>query len=417
VGILLTLAWRNLWRHPRRTLLTAAAVALGLALVLVFLGLQDGQHSQMIESAVRMGSGHVLIQAPGYQRRRGVEMVVSEPAVARVRAWATVGMIGGAAGVEAVLPRAFVSGLLSSADGATGVNLIGIDAAAEAPVSRLASRVREGRFLAPADRGLLVVGRGVARVLRARPGTRVVLMAQGARGGEIRSALFRVVGVLETGLDQVDEALALVPLPSLQAFLGLDGGVHQVALILRAERRAAAVARAARGAFPGLEALTWAEADPQLEAFIKIDDGGTYVFDAIFFVLIAFTLLNTLLMAVLERRREIALLGALGLSAGRRLALVLLEALMLAVVATAAGLGLGLLGHTYFRLHGLPLAWFTSRSVEAAGVMLDPVFYSVLSLARVAGVVGLVLLLTLGLSLIAARHAAKPVDPHLLKAR
>jgi ABC-type lipoprotein release transport system permease subunit len=414
MAILLRLAWRNLWRHPRRTLLTAGAVALGLALVLVFLGIQDGQHRQMIESAVRMGSGHVLVQVPGYHRRRGVDMQVPADTVGRVRAWAQ-GV--SPAGVEAVLPRAAVSGLLSSADGATGVSLLGIDPAAEARVSRLTSRIAEGRFLEAGDRGLVVVGRGVARVLRARPGSRVVLMAQGAGEGEIRSALFRVAGILETGLQEIDETLALAPLAAVQDLLALGGGVHQVALILEDQDAAPAVARAAGSAFPELEALTWADADPQLAAFIKIDDGGTYVFDAIFFVLIGFMLLNTLLMAVLERRREIALLGALGLGAGRRLAMVLLEALMLGTVGIAAGLALGLAGHAYFAGHGLPLAWFTSQSFEAAGVMLDPVWYSVLTPARVGGAVGLVFVLTLTLSLIPARHAARPVDPNLLKAR
>jgi ABC-type lipoprotein release transport system permease subunit len=368
----------------------------------------------MIESAVRMGSGHVLVQVPGYHRSRGVDMQVPADTVGRVRAWA---QVASPAGVEAVLPRAAVSGLLSSADGATGVGLLGIDPAAEARVSRLASRVAEGRFLGADDRGLVVVGRGVARVLRARPGSRVVVMAQGAGEGEIRSALFRVAGILETGLEEVDEALALAPLASVQDLLALGGGVHQVALILEDQDAAPAVARAAARAFPELEALTWADADPQLAAFIKIDDGGTYVFDAIFFVLIGFMLLNTLLMAVLERRREIALLGALGLAAGRRLAMVLLEALMLGTVGIAAGLALGLAGHAYFAVHGLPLAWFTSQSFEAAGVMLDPVWYSVLTPARVGGAVGLVFVLTLTLSLIPARHAARPVDPNLLKAR
>jgi ABC-type lipoprotein release transport system permease subunit len=412
MGILVTLAWRNLWRHTRRTVLTAAAVALGLGLVLVFLGLQDGQHGQMIESAVRMGSGHVLVQAVGYQHRRGIEMLMAEPVVAQIRAWAA-----SRPGVRAVLPRAFASALLSSADGATGIGLVGVDPVAEASVSRFATRVTSGRFLRSGDRAAAVVGQGVAQLLKARPGARVVAMAQGARGADIRSALFHVVGVLHTGLDEVDESLVLVPLAALQEFLELAGGAHQVALILTDPSRTEAVAAESRRAFPGLETLTWAQADPQLQAFITIDDGGTYLFDAIFFVLIAFMVLNTLLMSVLERRREMALLGALGLSPGRRLVMVVLEGLVLAALASAAGLAVGLAGHTYFRVHGLPLAWFTGQSIETAGVILDPVMYSVLSGARIAGAVALVFALTLALSLLAARHAAKPVDPSLLKAR
>lgn len=411
MAMLLKLAWRNLWRHPRRTALTASAMALGLGLVLVFLGIQDGQHFQMIDSAVRLGSGHLLIQAPDYQRRRGVEMIVPASVLARTAAWAE----SRADDVTAVLRRAFASGLLSSADGATGVGLVGVDPAAEAAGSRYPARVASGRFLESSDRDAAVIGSGVARLLKVRPGARIVAMAQGAKGGEIRSTLLHVVGILHTGLSEVDEALVLVPLPSFQGFLELNGGAHQVALLLRDQARSGAVAALARSAFPDLEVLTWAEADPQLEAFIKIDDGGTYLFDAIFFALIAFTVLNTLLMSVLERRREFALLGALGVSPRRRMAMVLLEAVMLAALAGTAGLGLGLAGHAYFRTHGLPLAWFTSRSIEAAGVILDPVMYSVLSTARIAGAVALVVALALALSLLAARRAAKPVDPNLLK--
>jgi ABC-type lipoprotein release transport system permease subunit len=408
--IVLRLAWRNLWRHPIRTVLTASGVALGLGFLLVMLGLGDGSHLQMIDAAVRMGGGHVLLQAPDYQRRRGIEMLVPEARRRGAEAWARA-----EPGVRAVLPRAFVSALVSSADGATGVTLTGVDPAAEAPVSRFPSRITSGRFLRSGDREAAVIGSGVARLLRAQVGSRVVAMAQGAAGGEVRSTLLRVVGILHTGLDEVDDALALTALGPLQDFLSLHGGVHQVALVLDDQARSASVARAARAAFPDLETLTWAEADPQLEAAIKIDDGGHYLFNSIFFVIIGFMVLNTLLMSVLERRRELALLGALGLSPRRRFAMVLVEAVYLAALASAAGLVLAGAAHAYFSTHGLPLAWFTEQSLETGGVMLEPVMYSSLTAARVLGAVGVVGALTLGLALVAARHAAKPVDVGLLK--
>jgi len=191
--------------------------------------------------------------------------------------------------------------------------------------------------------------------------------------------------------------------------------VHQVALLLTDPTRIDATAQDARAAFPATEVLTWAQADPQLEAFIKIDDGGSYLFDGLFFILISFMLLNTLLMSVLERRREITLLGALGLSPRRRFLMVMLEACFLAGIACVAGTGLGWLGHKYFQLHGLPLAWFTDTDFEAGGVVLDPVMYSVLSGPRVLGTVLLVFALTMSLALVAARHVRRPADVNLLK--
>jgi ABC-type lipoprotein release transport system permease subunit len=410
MGVVIRLAWRNLWRRPSRTILTGSGVALGLGLLLTMLGLGDGSHLQMIDAAVGMGSAHVLVQARGYQSRRAVELTIPADTVPRVAAWAR-----GKDDVAAVLPRAFASALLSSADGAAGVMLIGVDGPAEAAVSRFAARVREGRFIAAHDRGVAVIGSGVARVLHAGVGSRIVVMAQGANERDVRSSLLRVVGVVHTGLDEVDRGLLLVPLASAQELLGLGGSVHQLGLILREQAGSAARAAAARRAFPRLEALTWAEADPDVETAIRLDDGGHYLFNAIFFVIIGFMVLNTLLMSVLERRREMALLGALGLPAGRRRLMVMTEAVMLAGLAVVAGVALGAGVNAYFHVHGLPLAWFTDQPFESGGVLIDPVMYAHLTVRRVAGSAALVVALTLGLSLVAARHAAKPVDPGLLK--
>jgi ABC-type lipoprotein release transport system permease subunit len=410
MGVVVRLAWRNLWRRPWRTILTGSGVALGLGLLLTMLGLGDGSHLQMIDAAVGMGSGHVLVQVRGYQARRAVEFAIPAHLVPRVADWAR-----RQDDVVAVLPRAFASALLSSADGAVGVTLIGVDPSVEARVSRFVARIREGRFVASDDREAAVIGSGVARVLRAGIGSRIVVMAQGARERDVRSSLLRVVGVVHTGLEEVDRSLLLVPLRSAQDLLALDGGVHQVAMILRDQAASAARAAAARRAFPEMEALTWAEADPDVDTAIRLDDGGHYLFNAIFFVIIGFMVLNTLLMSALERRREMALLGALGLTPARRWLMAMVEAAMLAGLAVAGGVTLGAGVNAYFHVHGLPLTWFTDQPFESGGVLLDPVMYAHLSLGRVVGSAGLVFALTLTLSLVAARHAARAVDPGLLK--
>jgi ABC-type lipoprotein release transport system permease subunit len=206
-----------------------------------------------------------------------------------------------------------------------------------------------------------------------------------------------------------------MPLVSTQELLALGGGVHQVAMILRDQAASSARAGAAQRVFPELEALTWAEADPDVDMAIRLDDGGHYLFNAIFFVIIGFMVLNTLLMSVLERRREMALLGALGLAPGRRWLVVMVEAAMLAGLAVVGGVALGAAVNAYFHIHGLPLTWFTDQPFESGGVLLDPVLYAHLTIGRVVGSAILVFALTLTLSLVAARHAARPVDPGLLK--
>jgi ABC-type antimicrobial peptide transport system permease subunit len=186
-------------------------------------------------------------------------------------------------------------------------------------------------------------------------------------------------------------------------------------MILRDQAASSARAAAARRAFPELDALTWAEADPDVDTAIRLDDGGHYLFNAIFFVIIGFMVLNTLLMSVLERRREMALLGALGLTPVRRWLMVMVEAALLATLAVGGGVALGGAVNAYFHVHGLPLAWFTDQPFESGGVLIDPVMYAYLTPRRIVGSAVLVFALTFALSLVAARQAARPVDPGLLK--
>ncbi len=412
MGILLTIAWRNIWRHTRRTLLTVFTVALGLMLLLLSIGLGDGGHYQMIESSVRFGSGHVVIQAPGYQQSRGVAKYVDNGAQHRALAW--LDSAGDRFGIQTVLRRVFGSGLAASAEDSAGVQMIGIQPALERSVSRFAEKLTAGKFPESDDSEEVVIGSGVARRLALKPGDKLVLTAQEVGGAELQSILVRVGGIMRTGIEEVDEAAVLLPLVTAQRFLGTGAGVHQIAVLLKDSRLAEPLARLAQERLPGLEVLTWAQAMPELNDFIRIDDAGNYLFNTVFFVLIAFLVLNTLLMSVLERKREFALLDALGLTPDRRFSMIMLEAGFVALLSAAAGAALGLLGHLYFAVHGLPIDWFYTGEVSAAGVAFDPVIYSNLSEKRILGCIGLVFVLTLLLALVPARRAARPTDACLL---
>lgn len=410
--VLFTIAWRNIWRHTRRTLLTVGTVALGLTLLLLSIGLGDGGHYQMIETSVRLGSGHVVIQAPGYQQSRGAAKLIDSSAQHLALAW--LDSVHDRFGIQAVLRRVFVSGLAASAEDSAGVQMIGIDPATEKTVSRFAEKLIEGKFLESEDSDDVVIGGGVARRLALKPGDKLVLTAQEVGGAELQSMLLHVRGVMRIGIEDLDEATVLLPLGTAQRFLKTGEGVHQIAVLLKDGRFAEPLARLGQERLPRLDVLSWAQALPELNDFIRIDDAGNYLFNAVFFVLIAFLVLNTLLMSVLERKREFALLDALGLTPDRRFSMVMLEAGFVALLSAVTGSALGLLGHTYFAVHGMPLDWFYAGEIAAAGVVFDPIIYSNLSENRILGCIGLVFLLTLLLALIPARRAARPADAYLL---
>ncbi|MBI2821385.1 MAG: ABC transporter permease [Acidobacteria bacterium] len=411
--IICAIAWRNLWRHPRRTFLTALTVSLGLALLLVFLGLGDGGHYQMIESAVRLGSGHVVVQKKGYGNAGGaVEQALLPEEQAATASW--MAEAKGRFPVRHLLLRTFASGLSSSADGATGVQIMGIEPELEIRASDFHRKLVGGEFLHPGDVDWVVVGEGVARKLAVGVGEKLVLMAQGAHTPEIQSRLVRVRGILRTGLEEFDQLLVLMPLTASQQFLLLGGGVHQMALLMDNERLSELLAAEGQERLPSLEVLSWGQVLPELKDFIRIDDAGSYILNLVIFLLIAFTVMNTLLMSVLERDREFALLDAVGLTPFRRFLMVMLEAVWIAAISAAAGLALGYGIHLYLSIRGLPMDLFYSGDISAAGVAFDPVIYSYLSAGRIVGSTALVFLLALGLALIPARRAAATCDVRLL---
>ncbi len=412
MSIVLKIAWRNLWRQPRRTLLTVITISLGLALLLIFLGLGDGSHEQMIESAVHMGSGHVLVQKEGYQEQGGINRLLTLEEIRSVETWSQ--EMKGRFPIRHILRRTFVSGLASSADGATGVQLIGIQPLAEMQASDFDEKLIEGEFLNADDGDWVILGQGVAHKLALEVGEKLVLMAQGADSVEIQSRLVRVRGILRTGLEEQDQVLALMPLGASQEFLDLGARVHQIALLMQDARFSQELANIGKQKFSALEVLSWGEALPELKEFIVIDDGGNYVMNLILFLLISFTVLNTLLMSVLERGREFALLHCLGLTPGRRFTMVLVEAFFIAFLSALAGFGLGYSVHLYLSSSGLPLDLFYSGDLSAAGVIFDPVLYSHLSPARIVQSMVLVFGLILLLSLVPAWRAARSGDVHLL---
>ncbi|MEE8585247.1 MAG: FtsX-like permease family protein, partial [Acidobacteriota bacterium] len=194
----------------------------------------------------------------------------------------------------------------------------------------------------------------------------------------------------------------------------LQGRLHQVAVLLDDSGLSEELAEQGQQALTGLEVLSWRRALPELDDFIRVDDGANYVFHTFLFLLIGFMVLNTLLMSVLERRREFSLLDALGFAASRRFALVLLEAFFIALLASLGGFAMAYPLHLYLERHGLPLDAFNMSEFSAAGVAFEPVMYSDLSAWRILQSVTAIMAMTLLLALLPALRAARRGNVKLL---
>jgi ABC-type lipoprotein release transport system permease subunit len=233
VLLLVKIGWRNLWRNPRGTLVTASALGLGLTLLLTSLGLLDGSHEQVVGNGVRFGTGHVVVQAQGYQDTGSQELLLPEGSLSTTEALLrTEAMEGVARGVS---PRLLASGLLSSAANAVGVGVMGVIPKEERAVSLIPERIVEGTYLDDDQRPGVVIGVELARKLAVKIGGRVVLMTQAVQApgtetanageGEMQSTLLRVSGIFRTGVQAIDTNIIQVPLPEAQALLGVPGRI------------------------------------------------------------------------------------------------------------------------------------------------------------------------------------------------
>ncbi len=434
--LLLSLAWRNLWRHTRRTVLTVLALGLGLGLFLLSLGLGDGGHEQMIVNGIKLGGGHVVIQAKGYQRSQSQDLLLPAHIMATVdRA------LRANPALHSINPRLLASGLLTSAANAAGVGIVGVRPHAEQVVSLIPQRMHAGAYLTEQSSGL-VIGSELARKLQVRVGSKVVLTAQAVQppadeadrpktpqrplsappsrneaGGEIQSALFRVVGIFHTGLREVDAYLVHLRLPETQTFLGTGDGVSQIAVFLRQDSATGPTADALRAQFSpsDIEVLSWREALAELARFVWLDDAFNYVMNGIILVMVALGVLNTMLMAVLERRYELGVCAAVGLQPAQLLSLVIAESVLLIALSLVLGLVLGLGGHWYFATYGLDMRLFTETDMPIAGTVFEPVLYSSLSGARILWAVGVVGLLALLMAACPAWKAARTELPAALR--
>ena len=301
----LRLGWRNLWRNPTRTIISATAITLSFAALLTTFGVSDASYAQILKAAVKTAGGSVLVHARGWQQSRAGDLLLDEPTQVATLAQ-------GLPFVRHTIPRIIVQGLLSTPSGAKSVRLLGVDAEAEKPLLDLAPFVTQGSFLDPADPDPLVIGHKLAGKLGLKLGDRAVITCADPKG-ELARALFHVSGILRPN-SGLDEGVAFTSLPAAAQVVNAGSRRTEIGLVLTDDARRNDVARALRAKLQGkarpVEVLTWDQALPELLGAIRADKSFAWLFGMVVFVIMAFGIANTFLMSVLERVRELGLLSA-----------------------------------------------------------------------------------------------------------
>lgn len=371
-GIVSRLAWRNLWRNHRRTLIMLAAVSIGVWAMIFMTAMMRGMVNEMIRDAVRSLPGHVQIHHPAYRDDPSVTNNMAPPE------GELLAILQGP-GVVAWTNRVRVPAVISSEYESRGVTLVGIDPARESSVSFVADDLSEGRFLQGRTENGIVIGRKLADVLDTEVGKRIVVMSQDP-DNEIADRGFRVVGLFDANVQNLEEAYVFTAIETAQQLLGVGDKVHEVAIVAPGFRNIDSLHRDIAGAAgDGLSVLPWYELDAYLGTMLSVMDGFVLVWIVVIFLALSFGLVNTLVMAVFERVREIGLMLALGMKPVVIVAQIIFESMLM--------LGIGLLvGNLLAWLTVVPLRDGVDVSIVAEGMEMfgaSAVLYPELTLSDV----------------------------------
>ena len=338
MGIDLQMAWRNLWRQPRRTWLTAGAMIFTNGLMVFLISLQIGMYQLMLDAGLRPMTGHLQVQQVDYNEEQKLRQAV--PAVDQLAQTLRADFHS-----DTVSARGAAFALVSSDERSYGVQVLGVDPRHEPQVSSLPGLVRRGRFLEQNDASEVVVGALLAKNLRADLGDELTLLGTG-RDGSFAANVAEIVGIFESGMPDLDRSFVEVPLGYFQDTFAMEGAGHSIVVRADSLRDVSELKGRAMALLPADEQLTvrdWDELQPGLKQSIQGDVSSAIFTYAVLIVLVAFSVLNTQLMSVLERTREFGVVMALGVGPRRLGWLVFLETAFLGLLGAVLGILLGLL--------------------------------------------------------------------------
>jgi ABC-type lipoprotein release transport system permease subunit len=347
VHLIIRLAWRNLWRQSRRTWLTVGAIVFSNALLVFMISLQFGMYELMISNSLQTFTGHLQVQAPGYIDDARIRQTVPDVEM-------LAGNLRRELERETVAARAAAFALVSSAERSYGVQIIGVEPQYEGLVSTIPGLVRTGRFLVDSDAAEIVIGQVLARNLRVTIGGEVTILGSG-RDGSFAAAVLTVAGIFESGVPEMDRNIAEIPLAYFQEVFSMADAGHQVVVRGPDINATEALQRRVEGLLPASERLVvhdWIRLQPGLRQAIQADLSSAFFMYGVLVVLVAFSVLNTQLMSVLERTREFGVVMSLGLTPGKLGRIVLLETAFMGLVGMLLGALLGGLITLYFGING-----------------------------------------------------------------
>jgi ABC-type lipoprotein release transport system permease subunit len=353
------MAWRNIWRNKMRSLVIALSVAIGLFAGLAVLALHKGMLKSRVRTVIDAEVSHLQIHHPEFKKDYDPKYVLNSN-----EQWLK--QLGSLSLIKSVTARSVTPAMLSTASGSAGVQVNGVLPAMENEVSQLAKKIHEGKDFTEQKKNEIILGRKLADKMKLKKGSKVVLTFTDT-AANIVAAAFRITGIYQTENTPLDERNVYVNMKDLNELLGLGNSFHEIAILLNNDTDLEKAKQELTKKYPHVLIETWKEISPETDLMVSTMDFYMYIIIGIIMLALAFGIINTMLMAILERTREIGMMVALGMNRLRLFALVLMETIFLTLVGTPFGVLIAWLTTEYFTNRGIDTSSFAGETMSSFG--------------------------------------------------
>jgi len=353
------IAWRNIWRSKIRSFTVMGSVLVGVWALIFVLSFTAGFINSYINSAIENEISHIQFHNPKFMDEKEVQYTLTNTASIKEN-------LSSNPKIKAFATRAINSGMLATARGSRGIQMRGIVAEEEANLTRLDEKIQEGAYLdATKSKNAILVSRRLADKMKLKLKSKPILSFQKENGSTI-SAAFKVVGIYELGNAVFEESNVFVRQTDLNRLIEGENSVHEVALLLTNLEELDSVKNTLAAAFPATLVQNYKEISPNVNLYESQMGGSTYAIIFIVMLALIFGIINTMLMAVLERTKELGMLMAIGMKRVQIFAMIVVETVFLAMIAAPVGLFLGYLTVSYYGNKGIDLSAY-GKGMEKFG--------------------------------------------------
>ncbi|SFN25115.1 ABC transporter permease [Salegentibacter flavus] len=360
--MLLKLAWLNIWRNKRRTIITATSVFFAVLLAITFRSLTDGIYDNMIHNVVSYSTGYLQIQQTGYWDEQSIDNTFEEDENLYQELLKN-------PNVENIIPRLQSFALASYTDKTKGVLVLGIDPDKEKGVNNLHEKITEGKFIEAPNENAVVLGEGLASKLKLGINDTLVLLGQGYHASSA-AAKYRVKGLVKLGAIDLNNSVVYIPLKQAQYMYGAEDRLSSVSIMPNKTTDLQGLKRSIQETIDPekYEVMTWKEMLSELDQFIEADKTGHFIIIAVLYIIISFGLFGTLLMMLFERKHELGILIAIGMKKHLLAIILLLESVMISLIGCFAGIIGGILVVKWFTIYPIRLTGEIEQVYEDYGI-------------------------------------------------